>query len=219
MTATGFFEQKSVRPGGLALVIFMHAAAFTGLVLTKTDIARRVLPPTEIFDVVPPPEPTQEPPPERRRDEPRQPSRLDTPPPIVRTSPPQGSIVRDPPLPPVPPGTGPVGPIELAGTPELPPPPPVRVEAQFDPRYAADQQPPYPPSELHSERDGTVRIRLRIGADGRVKAIERLSATADAFWRVTERHALARWRFRPATLDGRAVESTKVMTVFFRIEA
>lgn len=218
MTETGFFEQQSVRPGGLALVIAMHAAAFAGLVLIKTDIARTVLPSTEIFDVAPPPEPTQEPPPEPQRDAPQQPSRLDTPPPIVRTTE-QGPIVRDPPLPPVPPGPGPVGPIELAGTPELPPPPPVRVEAQFDPRFAADQQPPYPPSELHSERDGTVRVRLRIGADGRVKSIERLSATADSFWRVTERHAMARWRFRPATVDGRAVESTKVMTVFFRIEA
>jgi protein TonB len=218
MTETGFFEQRSARPGGLALVIMMHAAAFAGLVLIKTDIARTVLPSTDIFDVRIP-EPTQEPPPERQRDEPRQPSRIDTPPPIVRLGEPQGPIVRDPPLPPVPPGTGPVGPVELAGTPELPPPPMVRVEAQFDPRFAADQQPPYPPSELHSERDGTVRIRLRIGSDGRVKAIERLSATADSFWRVTERHALARWRFRPATLDGRAVESTKLMTVFFRIEA
>ena len=94
-----------------------------------------------------------------------------------------------------------------------------RVEAQFDPRYADDLQPPYPPSEQRLERDGIVRVRLTIGSDGRVKTIERLSATSDAFWRSTQRHALARWRFRPATLDGSPVESSKVMNVYFRIES
>jgi protein TonB len=64
-----------------------------------------------------------------------------------------------------------------------------------------------------------VRLRLTIGADGRVKAVRRLAASSDAFWSATERHARARWRFRPATLDGRPIESSKVMTVFFRIDA
>ena len=64
-----------------------------------------------------------------------------------------------------------------------------------------------------------MQIRVTIGADGRVKSAERVSATSDAFWRATERHALARWRFRPATLDGRPIESRKVITVDFRIDA
>jgi protein TonB len=97
-------------------------------------------------------------------------------------------------------------------------PPPVRHEAQLDPRYARDLQPPYPAQELRAERSGVVQIRLTIGANGRVTAVERLSATSDAFWRVTERQALSRWRFRPATLDGRPVQGTKVMTVNFRIQ-
>jgi protein TonB len=62
-------------------------------------------------------------------------------------------------------------------------------------------------------------VRVTIGADGRVKAVQMVSATSDAFWRATQQHALARWRFRPATLDGRPVESTKLMNVYFRIEA
>ena len=63
-----------------------------------------------------------------------------------------------------------------------------------------------------------MRLRVTIGADGRVKAVQRLDATSDAFWRSTERHALSRWRFRPATVDGRPVESTKVLTITFQIE-
>jgi periplasmic protein TonB len=216
MTATGFFEQKSVRPGGFALVVGMHAAVFAGLVLIRTTIAHPDRPITEIFNVVPP-RPTEEPPPEPR-DQAPQPTVLDVPPPIVRTESQQGPIVveRDPPI--LPPVSGSGTQIALNDVPDLPP-PPVRVEAQFDPRFAADVQPPYPPAEESAQRGGRVRIRLTIGADGRVKAIDRLTATSDAFWRATERHARARWRFRPATLDGRPVESIKTMTITFQIEA
>ena len=216
MTATGFFEQKSVRPGGFALVVAMHAAVAAGLVLIKTTIVDPDRPITKIFEVAPP-RPPVEPPPEPQDQAPR-PTMLDVPPPIVRTEP-QGPIVveRDPPQ--LPPLSGTGTQIALNDAPDLPPPPPVRVEAQFDPRFAADVQPPYPPAEESAQREGRVRIRLTIGADGRVKSIEKLTATSDAFWRATERHARARWRFRPATLDGRPVESSKTMTITFQIEA
>ena len=217
MTRAGFYEQKSFRPGGLALVIGLHAAAFAGLILVKTTIDHVRPPIIDLIDVHTP-RPPDPPPPEPQREQPRQlPTQIDTVRPIVDMNPVGPQVIeRDlPDLPPIPD----IGErIELAGTPDLPPPPPVRVEAQLDPRYAADLQPPYPPSELSSERDGTVRVRVTIGADGRVKALQRMSATSDAFWRATERHAMARWRFRPATLDGRPVESTKVMNVHFRIE-
>ena len=67
------------------------------------------------------------------------------------------------------------------------------------------------------QQDGRVRVRITIGADGRVTAIEQLSATHEAFWRATQRQAMSRWRFRPATVDGRPIASTMVMTVTFRI--
>ena len=216
MTATGFYEQKTVRPGGMALVIALHAAAFAGLVLIKTDIITRDNPITRVFTVTPPPEPKQEPPPEPRRETPRQQSVLDAPTPVVPTRQP-GPVVTERPVPPQPPYFPPAHETLIADlTPDLPR-VPVRVEAQLDPRHAGELQPPYPPSEEARQNDGTVRVRVTIGADGRVKAIARLSATSDAFWRATERHALAHWRFRPATEDGRPVESTKVMNVIFRI--
>jgi protein TonB len=44
-----------------------------------------------------------------------------------------------------------------------------------------------------------------------------VSATSDAFWQATQRHALSRWRFKPATVDGRPVESSKVLSIRFQL--
>jgi protein TonB len=80
-------------------------------------------------------------------------------------------------------------------------------------------QPPYPASEERMEREGKVSIRVTIGPDGRVKAAEKVSATSDAFFHETERHALRAWRFKPATVDGKPVESRQVLTVLFRLDS
>jgi protein TonB len=94
----------------------------------------------------------------------------------------------------------------------------LRVDAQFDPRFASALQPPYPLIEQRKEREGQVRVRVTIGPDGRVAAVQKVSATSDAFWRVTQRQALSRWRFKPATVDGSPVQSSKVLSVFFKLD-
>ena len=94
----------------------------------------------------------------------------------------------------------------------------MRRAAEYDPRHADALQPPYPASEERAQRGGTVRVRVTIGTNGRVLAVARLTATSEAFWAATQRHALNRWRFRPATVDGRPVESTKTLNVHFNIE-
>jgi periplasmic protein TonB len=218
MTQGGFFEPKRMSPTGLTLVIAMHAAALGALALIKGPEIVERLGPIELIDVTPdpvPPEPQPEPPRDQRRPQ-QERSVLDSmPTPIER--PIQRPVVID--------VAPPTRPFDLAGSETIPPPridpppPPVRIDAEFDPRFAGDLQPPYPAAEQRAQREGSVRLRLTIGADGRVKAVRRLAASSDAFWSATERHARSRWRFRPATLDGRPVESSKVMTVFFRIEA
>ena len=215
MTATGFYQKKSVRPGGLAIVITLHAAVLASLVLVKVSYDPQEPERTRLIDIFTPPPPDENPPPPQQQPR-QQPSQIDTVDPIVSTQT-QGPVIQERDLPPVPfdPNAGRETVIADA-SPDLPR-IPVRVEAQFDPR--SQLQPPYPASEEARQRDGQVRVRLTIGADGRVKAIERLSATSDAFWQSTQRHALARWRFRPATEDGRAVESTKIITLTFRIDA
>jgi periplasmic protein TonB len=130
------------------------------------------------------------------------------PPPPPRTLP---DRTRPPPSPP-PPGP-------LTSPPPSPPPPPqVRRAAEFDPRYANQRQPPYPPSELRAEREGRVVVRVTIAPSGEVSSVVQLMATSDAFWRATERQALNHWRFRPATVDGHPVEDTQVVSVRFQLD-
>ncbi|WP_294257017.1 energy transducer TonB [uncultured Sphingomonas sp.] len=99
-----------------------------------------------------------------------------------------------------------------------PKPVPALIGATTDPRYAQDFQPEYPAQEMRAQRDGLVTLRVLIGTDGRVKAVEPVSATSDAFFAVTKRQALGKWRFRPATRGSVPEESWKTMTVRFRIE-
>jgi protein TonB len=217
-TATGFYEQKTLRPGGLALVVALHAAAFAGLVMAKTDIVREQFGPTRLIDVFTPPPPPDAPPPPPSPRTPQSRSVLDAPVRILPL-PPTGPTVSEPPAPPQPPTTPPGPQTVLAdATPDLPH-VPVRTEVQFDPRFARELQPPYPPAEEAAQREGDVRVRITVGPDGRVRAIECLSATRDVFCRATERHGRSHWRFRPATVDGRPVESTKTMNIMFRIQA
>ena len=89
------------------------------------------------------------------------------------------------------------------------------VGPSVDPRYADAFQPDYPASEQRMGNDGKVTVRVLIGTDGRVKQIERVSATSDAFFRATETQALRRWRFRPGTRDGVPQEAWRTMTVTF----
>lgn len=97
-----------------------------------------------------------------------------------------------------------------------PKPAPVLVDAAPDAR--AEFQPAYPPSERRAGTEGSVTVRVLIGADGRVKQVEQVRTAAAAFFEVTKRQALSRWRFRPATRDGVPVESWRTMTLRFVLE-
>jgi protein TonB len=221
MYANGFFEQQQRRrsPTSFALVVALHAAALGAVILAgstqfiQDERARLVV---RNIPIPPDPQPVVE---DHRVDTPR-PERRDT---VVTPTRPEGpandntaTTGRSEPTQP----TGPIGERNVEPVVQRPPDPPpaVRREAQLDPRYARDLQPPYPPPELRAERNGTVQIRLTIAPNGRVTAVERISATSEHFWRATQQQALNRWRFRPATVDGRPVQGVKVMTVNFRIQ-
>lgn len=115
------------------------------------------------------------------------------------------------------PGDGGIG--GIIPQPTLPSiPTPVLVEPQIDARALRAFQPDYPGAMIRLSEEGKVTVRVTIGADGRVTDIERLSASNDAFWIATERHARKAWRFRPATRDGVPVSGTKILTVYFKLE-
>lgn len=114
----------------------------------------------------------------------------------------------------------PVQPVEPGPPVTLDPPKPVPslIGAKRDPRYAEAFQPNYPAAELRAQRDGRVSVRVLVGADGRVKAVEQVSATSPAFFEATRQQALAKWRFKPATRGGVAEESWMTLSVTFLIK-
>ncbi|MCW5647399.1 MAG: energy transducer TonB [Sphingopyxis sp.] len=107
---------------------------------------------------------------------------------------------------------------EIVTPPADPPPLPKLVFAELDPRYAGVFQPDYPASEQRREIEGVARVRVLIGTDGRVKAVELVSTDSPGFFAETKRRALAKGRFKPATRGGIAEESWKTMTVRFEIK-
>jgi protein TonB len=100
-----------------------------------------------------------------------------------------------------------------------PTPAPVLTGAAPDPRFAGDFQPSYPPQLLRTGIEGKTVVKVLIGTDGRVKQVAIVSTDDPLVADATERQALRRGRFKPATRDGVAVESWKQMTVRFELRA
>jgi periplasmic protein TonB len=120
-------------------------------------------------------------------------------------------LITLPPIPPLPPGGETI--IEK---------PPIRIEPIFrgaviHPRYRDVLQPEYPPGLIRQEVEGSVTLRVLIGTDGRVKAVEPVRFDDAELLKTTQAHALRKWRFLPATRDGTPVESWREMTVRFEI--
>ncbi len=118
----------------------------------------------------------------------------------------------DQPLPPIP-EVGENPPVEVKPT----PPTPVFIDAKLDPRYKSTFQPDYPSYEQRNEIEGIAKVRVLVGADGRVKEVVELSSSSPGFFAETKRRALAKWRFKPATRGGTAEDSWVTMTVRFEL--
>jgi len=216
--------QRGLSPVGLGVAIAINGGLLALAMMTATTVLRE--PPDraiEITDVPidPPPPPIREDvkPVERAVTDPAPaplpvvpPSPYPVPGPMIESTdviPPAPSPV---PLPTTPSGVGTGGPVTVAT------PLPVLVEASVDPRYRTDFQPDYPAFERNIGRDGVVVVRVLVGSNGRVSAIEPVRSTSDAFFEATRKRALSKWRFRPATRDGVAVESWRQMTVRFTMQ-
>jgi protein TonB len=112
------------------------------------------------------------------------------------------------------------GPVDLGppARPADPPPLPKLVMAELDSKFAGTFQPDYPAREQREQIEGAAKVRVLIGTDGRVKAVELVSTDSRGFFEETKRRALAKWRFKPATRGGVPEESWMVMTVRFQIK-
>lgn len=215
MTEVTVYQPPRASPTTLGIVILLHGAVLGALVLAKMEMPpKKIFTELDTYRVLPKPIPDPNPP-EVKKPTPNQ--RIETVERIIETPPPpqpEQILTRSDPTP------AEAEPLRLAS---IDPPrreqiitPPVRREARIDPR--SELKPPYPASEQRMGTEGVVTIRVLIGADGKVKGTEKLSATNDIFYQATVRHALRNWRFKPATLDGRPIESSKVMTLHFELD-
>ncbi len=123
----------------------------------------------------------------------------------------------------LPAGDAMIGPVGTGGgditmpLPDIGPPTPVLVTARINPRFAGALQPTYPPGLIRQEIEGVAVVRVRVGSDGRVKDVTLIRTDHPDFFAATQRQALSKWRFLPATRDGTAIESWREMTVRFEI--
>lgn len=215
------YQRPKTSPTGLAAAIGVNAALIAALLTSAPTIFVPPETPLQGYAVPddPPPPPPNPAPAKAEAETKTMPRHAvpDAPQPRVDLRVPTEGVIGHGDPPPIP-----EGPISGGGgTVIVDPPPvpaPVLVDAVPDPRFVRDFQPDYPPAERRAGNQGLIAVRVLVGADGRVKAVEPLRGASGAFFDATRRHALLRWRFRPATRDGIPVESWRTMTVRFVLE-
>lgn len=202
-------------PKALTLIIAGHALVLAGVLTAKPEIIDRITgEKTTIYNVPvtpPPPPPTDDPVPKQKVTQ-------DS---FIRTERPIIDMERQ-------------DPIEIATGPSLKDietvigsgtttifDPPRHVPVMVGPRWVTAEnavKPPYPLDKIRTEEEATLKLRLTIDQRGRVIAVDSVGTADPSFLAAARRHILRAWRYKPATEDGVAVQSTTVISLSFRLE-
>ena len=84
--------------------------------------------------------------------------------------------------------------------------------------YESNPAPPYPPESLRNQESGTVLLEVLVDVDGRPLDVKvSRSSGHRALDAAAKRQVLAKWRFRPAMQNGRAVQATGLVPVDFSL--
>lgn len=213
------YGKTGVSPGALGIAIGLNGAVLAALIFSAPEVIKRLDPKPFIAINIPIPKPPPPDPVEHQiKPKIEQQHVIDLPPPPRPTATdPIAPTRTDFVIPSGPTGMdgGATGGTGTVVPPYEPPHQPVTIGASVDPRYTRFLQPDYPPGERRMGHEGRVVVRVLVGIDGRVKQVERISTAGDAFFQVTRRQALDKWRFRPATRDGVPQEDWRTMTVTF----
>ena len=202
---------------GIALVVVLHVAGIwalaNGLASKTVDLLRgnikAVVTTEEVKDDVPPPPPPPDfkPPPVNAIAPEVTIDLAAAPPPPVTTA-----ISNTPPPPPAPPA--PV--VQAAPPPPPPPPPPTPPVATTSHTVTADD---YPPVSIRLQEQGKVGIKYTISTDGSVTECAVVGTSGkprldDAACTMVKK----RWKFKPATQDGKAVAVSVPAEVIFALK-
>lgn len=219
--STAGFADHRRHPRALLFIVGGHAILIAAVMTAKMDVIATFDPQKTIVELikVPPPPPPSPPAPTQEVKRPVQPpkSSVDLPPKAVELpSQPTGPEFADLKLPPLPP-VGQVGGGDISVPPAVPRIDPVRIAARFNTPDSL-LRPPYPADKQRLEEEGTLRLRLSIDERGRVVAVEPVGKVDRSFFESARKHLLAKWRYKPATEDGRPVPSSTVITLRFELE-
>ena len=77
--------------------------------------------------------------------------------------------------------------------------------------------PEYPAASQARGEQGVVTVLLRIAASGSVEEVEVIRGSGYPVLDEAAKHAVRRWRFRPATRDGLAIPGTIRTAIHFRL--
>lgn len=91
---------------------------------------------------------------------------------------------------------------------------PVRTTEMKRTRYVA---PVYPRAALEDNVSGEVRVRITVDAEGKVTDTVIVESTPAGVFDDAALAAVRRWRFKPAEVDGRPVESSSIQSLLFRL--
>jgi protein TonB len=218
---TPAFADRRPHPRALTAIIAVHAVAIAAVMSARMDLPDKFERTITEIEFLEPPKPPPPPPPTPPQPQPKQqpqPSVIDHTPRIVDIP-----LVDGPPLDsrpvPIPPLDLPIGPM-VDPVPQ-PGPAPVAEPVRVGPRFATpadDVRPSYPADKRRLEQEASLRLRLSIDSRGRVVAVEPVGSADRSFLEAARKHILARWRYKPATEDGRAVASSTVITLRFELE-
>ncbi|HEX7930917.1 MAG TPA: energy transducer TonB, partial [Sphingomicrobium sp.] len=163
-----------------------------------------------------PPPPDKPPPPQQKdRVQPRD-SQVDQPKVVIPVSDRTETTFDDVKLPPLP-DQGSIG----TGTETIPTPVPDADPVRIVARFVTPERlikPPYPADKVRLEEEAVLRLKLSIDDRGRVVSVEPVGRVDRSFFEAARRHLIANWRYKPATEGGRAVASTTVISLTFRLE-
>lgn len=193
---------------------FLAYALISGLAIKAVQVITGPMESVNIEEPAPPPEEAPPPPPKLEDIPPY------VPPPDVQietTAPPPPTITTQTVVPQPAPTVAPPAP------PAPPPPPPApkgpTTRAEPNMRTLAVSSDDYPPASQRAEEEGTTRIEVVVGTNGRVTNCQVIQSSGhsrldDAACRMATR----RWRYKPAQMDGAPVESRDQKNVVWRLE-
>ena len=202
-------------PNALILVIAGHALALAGVLTARPDLTGlNPDKPPVVINI-----PDDPPPPEHRPAEPKQAATQE------RFIPAERPIIDMERQDPIEIATGPsfedIGTVIGSGPTSTLPDPSRHVPVMSGPRLATSDsalKPPSPNDKLRAVQEATLTLWLSIDARGRVIAVDPVGAADPSFLEAARRHILRVWRYKPATEDGAAIQSTTVISLSFRLE-